>query len=170
MNITDRKILHDGFYKLTQLLVQDGDQQLKRERFEPGQAVGALVFDTQKQRYIFVRQFRVGAEAEVLEIPAGMLDKAGENPEDAMRREIQEELGYEVDQITFIRNFYSSPGGSAEQLWLYYAEVSRQTGAGGGVADENENIDVVYLSYDELVAEPWEDAKTLIAVQWAQLR
>ncbi|PJJ60658.1 NUDIX domain-containing protein [Hymenobacter chitinivorans] len=170
MNITDRKILHDGFYKLTQLLVQDGPEQLKRERFEPGSAVAALVFDTQKQRYVFVRQFRVGSESELLEIPAGMLDKQGEDPEQAIRREIQEELGYEVDQLTFIRNFYSSPGGSAEQLWLYYAEVSRQTGAGGGVADEHENIDVVLLSYDELVAEPWQDAKTLIAAQWVQLQ
>jgi nudix-type nucleoside diphosphatase (YffH/AdpP family) len=170
MNITDRKILHDGFYKLSQLLVQDGGQQLKRERFEPGQAVAALVFDTQKQRYVFVRQFRVGSESELLEVPAGMLDKEGESPESAMRREIQEELGYDVDHIIHITNFYASPGGSAEQIWLYYAEVSNQKGPGGGVASENENIDVVFLSWPELVAEPWQDAKTLIAVQWAQLR
>ncbi|TGE28391.1 NUDIX domain-containing protein [Hymenobacter metallicola] len=170
MNITDRHILYDGHYKLSQLLVQHAGEQLKRERFEPGSAVAALVFDTLKQRYVFVRQFRVGAESELLEVPAGVLDKEGESPEEAVRREIQEELGYEVDQLTYITNFYSSPGGSAEVLWLYYAEVSRQNGPGGGVADEHENIDVVYLTYDEVVAEPWQDAKTLIAAQWIQLR
>ncbi|TGE16385.1 NUDIX domain-containing protein [Hymenobacter elongatus] len=169
MNITDRKILHDGHYKLSQLLVQHGGQQLRRERFEPGQAVAALVFDTQKQRYVFVRQFRIGSETELLEIPAGMLDKEGESPADAMRREIREELGYEVDKLTAITNFYSSPGGSAEQIWLYYAEVSHQSSPGGGAIDENENIEVVLLSYEDLVEEPWQDAKTLVAVQWAQL-
>ncbi|MCB2379441.1 NUDIX hydrolase [Hymenobacter sp. BT635] len=170
MNVTNRKILHDGHYKLSQLLVQTGGQQLKRERFEPGNAVAALVFDTQRQRYLFVRQFRVGSESELLEIPAGMLDKEGERPEEAMRREIQEELGYDVDRLTYITNFYSSPGGSSELLWLYYAEVSHQSGPGGGAIDENENIEVVALRYEELAAEPWQDAKTLIAVQWAQLR
>ncbi|MCB2410875.1 NUDIX hydrolase [Hymenobacter sp. BT178] len=170
MNITDRKILYDGHYKLTQLLVQHGGKQLKRERFEPGSAVAALVFDTQKQRYVFVRQFRIGSETELLEIPAGMLDKEGESPEDAMRREIHEELGYDVDRLTPITNFYSSPGGSAEQLWLYYAEVSHQSGAGGGAIDEDENIELVFLSRQDMVEEPWQDAKTIIAVQWAQLQ
>ncbi|GAA3994405.1 NUDIX hydrolase [Hymenobacter fastidiosus] len=170
MNVTDRQILYDGHYKLSQLLVQDGDEQLKRERFEPGQAVAALVFDPQKQRYLCVRQFRIGAEAEVLEIPAGMLDKAGESPEEAMRREIQEELGYETDTLEPIATVYASPGNSAELIHLYYAEVSRQTGPGGGAIDEHEQLDVVALSRQELIGERWQDAKSLIAVQWVQLR
>jgi nudix-type nucleoside diphosphatase (YffH/AdpP family) len=170
MNVTDRKILYDGHYKLTQLLVQDGTEQLKRERFEPGQAVGALVLDTQKQRYLFVRQFRVGSESEVLEIPAGVLDQGDKSPEEAIRREIQEELGYEVDVLEPIVTCYPSPGNSAEKFYLFYAEVSRQTGPGGGVTEENEQLETVALSLAQLAAEPWEDAKTLVAVQWERLR
>ena len=170
MNVTDRKILYDGHYKLTQLLVQDGAEQLKRERFEPGQAVGALVFDTQKQRYVFVRQFRVGSESEVLEIPAGMLDKEDTSPEEAIRREIQEELGYDVDKIETVATCFPSPGNSAEKFYLFYAEVSNQSGAGGGLATEHEKIEVVLLTLDELAAEPWQDAKTLVTVQWERLR
>jgi nudix-type nucleoside diphosphatase (YffH/AdpP family) len=170
MNVTERKTLYDGHYKLTQLLVQDGDQQLKRERFEPGQAVGALVFDTHKQRYLFVRQFRVGSESEVLEIPAGVLDEGDKSPEEAIRREIEEELGYAVDSLEPIVNCFPSPGNSAEKFYLFYAEVSRQTGPGGGLAAENEKLETVELSLPQLAAEPWADAKTLVAVQWERLR
>ncbi|WP_165370442.1 NUDIX domain-containing protein [Hymenobacter persicinus] len=170
MNVTDRKILYDGHYKLTQLLVQDGNDQLKRERFEPGQAVGALVFDSRKQRYLFVRQFRVGPEAEVLEIPAGMLDASDQSPEQAIRREIEEELGYKVNQLLPITECFPSPGNSAEKFYLYYAEVREQSGPGGGVADEHEQIEVVELSREQLATEPWQDAKTLVAVQWERLR
>ncbi|GAA3950399.1 NUDIX hydrolase [Hymenobacter algoricola] len=170
MNVTDRHLLYDGHYKLTQLLVQDGAQQLKRERFEPGPAVGALVFDTRKQRYVFVRQFRVGPESEVLEIPAGMLDQEDTSPEEAVRREIREELGYDVDKLEAIVECFASPGNSAEKFYLYYAEVSRQTGAGGGVAEEHEQLEIVLLTRAELAAEPWQDAKTLVAVQWERLR
>ncbi|RAK70271.1 NUDIX domain-containing protein [Hymenobacter edaphi] len=170
MKITKVETVYDGFYKLRKLTVQDGDQQLTRERFEPGRAVAALVYDTNKQEYVFVRQFRIGAEQEVEEIAAGMLDKGHESPEEALRREIEEELGYaEVDHLEHIVTIFPSPGGNAETIGIYYAEVSQQSGAGGGVASENENITLLRLSRAEMDAREWRDAKTLIAVQWARL-
>lgn len=170
MKITKVETVYDGFYKLRKLTVQDGDQQLFRERFEPGRAVAALVYDTNKQEYVFVRQFRIGAEGEVEEIPAGMLDKKDELPEAALRREIEEELGYaEVNHLEHIVDLYPSPGGSAEVIGVYYAEVSQQTGTGGGVEGENENITLLHLSWTEMVTRSWRDAKTLVAVQWARL-
>src|SRR6476661_1321829 len=169
MKIVQRTRVYDGFYKLSQLTLQDGEQQLKRERFEPGHAAAALVFDTQRQQYLLTRQYRIGAEGEVLEIAAGMIDK-DEQAEATIRREIQEELGYEVDQLQEIVTMWPSPGGSAETIAVFYAEVSRKTGEGGGLADENEQIEVVELSREALASQKFEDAKTLIAVQWARLR
>ncbi|ALD20787.1 NUDIX domain-containing protein [Hymenobacter sp. DG25A] len=169
MHITHRQLLHNGHYKLSQLIVQDGVKELRRERFEPGQAVAALVFDTHRQEYILVRQYRVGAEDEVLEIPAGVLDHEGEAPDEAMRREIMEEIGYEVDKLNLIAGFYPSPGNSAEFIHLYYAEVSRQTAAGGGAAAENEKIEIIRLPLDKLLQQPIQDGKTWMAIQWAQL-
>jgi ADP-ribose pyrophosphatase len=171
MKITKVETVYDGFYKLRKLTLNDGEEELVRERFEPGHAVAGLVFDTNKKQYVFVRQYRVGAEEEVLEVPAGMLDKKGETPEEALRREIEEELGYsEVDKLEFIVKIYPSPGADSETVALYYAEVSKRTGEGGGAEDENENISVVFLSWDEMLREKWTDAKTLIAVQWLQLQ
>ncbi|QKG54677.1 NUDIX hydrolase [Hymenobacter sp. BRD67] len=86
-----------------------------------------------------------------------------------MRREIHEELGYEIDQLTEIVTMWPSPGSSAETIGVYYAEVSRQTGPGGGLAEEHEQIEIVHLTREELAREKIRDAKTLVAMQWAQL-
>ena len=169
MRIIDRKTAYDGHYKLSQLQVQDGEKVLKRERFEPGTAVAALVRHTGSGQYLLARQYRVGAEKELLELAAGMVDE-GEEPATAMRREIQEELGYEVDHLEQIARVFPSPGNSAEIITVFYAEVSRQSGPGGGLASEDERIETVKFSADELFATDFEDAKTLIAVQWARLR
>jgi 8-oxo-dGTP pyrophosphatase MutT (NUDIX family) len=86
-----------------------------------------------------------------------------------VRRELHEELGYEVDELTEIVKMWPSPGTSGENITVYYAEVSRQTGAGGGLAEEHEHLEIVPFTREQLIAEPWQDAKTLLAVQWLQL-
>ena len=169
MRIVHREVAYDGHFKLNQLTVKTPEgKELPREQFAPGHAVAALVFNTQAQEYLLTRQFRFGAERELLEIAAGMIDK-DESPETAVRREIHEELGYEIDQLTPIVTMWPSPGTSAETIAVYYAEVSRQTGPGGGLAAENEHIGLVRLSREALFNEPLQDAKSLLAVQWAQL-
>ncbi|GAB3634508.1 NUDIX domain-containing protein [Hymenobacter arcticus] len=169
MQIVHRERAYDGHFKLNKLTIKTPEgQELPREQFAPGHAVAALVFDTQTQEYVLTRQFRVGAERELLEIAAGMIDK-DESPETAVRREIHEELGYEIDQLTAIVTMWPSPGTSAETIAVYYAEVSRQTGAGGGLAEENEQIEMVRLTKEVLLKEKLQDAKTMLAVQWAQL-
>ena len=169
MQIIERKLAFDGHYKLSQLLVQDGPDVLKRERFEPGTAVAALVYHTSTHQYILTRQYRIGPEAEIVELAAGMVD-GNEDPETAIRREIHEELGYDVDRLERITRMLPSPGTSAEVITVFYAEVSHQSGQGGGLAEENEKIEAVLYRADELWAATFEDAKTIIAVQWARLR
>jgi ADP-ribose pyrophosphatase len=130
--------------------------------------VAALVWDTQKKQYVLTRQFRIGPEAEMLELAAGMID-GDEAPETAMRRELHEELGYEVDRLEQIARIYPSPGTSAEVITVFFAEVSHQSGQGGGLATENEKIEAVLLSPQQLQQQVFEDAKTIIAAQWARL-
>ena len=169
MEITQRRRVFDGHFKVIELTATTPQgEQLTRERFEPGHAVAALVFDTSKQQYIVTKQFRIGPEGDLLEIAAGMIDQ-DESPETAVRRELQEELGYEVDALTEIVKMWPSPGTSGETITVYYAEVSHQSGAGGGLAAEHEHITIVPLTRPQLIAEPWQDAKTLLAVQWVQL-
>lgn len=169
MQIIKRERVFDGHFKVNQLTLKTTDgQELKREQFAPGHAVAALVYDTQQQHYLLTRQFRPGPEQALLEIAAGMIDQ-GEDPETALRRELHEELGYDTDQLTLIATIWPSPGTSAESIAVYYAEVSRQTGPGGGLASEHESIEILTYTREELLQLPLEDAKTLVAVQWWQL-
>jgi nudix-type nucleoside diphosphatase (YffH/AdpP family) len=100
-----------------------------------------------------------------------MIDR-GEQPEDSMRREIEEELGYRTDGIEHIATFYVSPGGSSERIWVYYAEVgdAGHVSAGGGLPGEYEDIRVVSISPEEARAALKDgkiaDAKTIIGLQW----
>lgn len=69
---------------------------------------------------LFVRQYRVGAGEELLELPAGLL-KDGEDPDPAASRELREETGMAAGKMTHLGNFYSSPGYSSEYMHIYLA-------------------------------------------------
>ncbi|WP_242920062.1 NUDIX domain-containing protein [Pontibacter liquoris] len=169
MEIKNREKAYDGFFKIYKLTVEQEGQTFTREQFERGNAVAALVYDTRKAEYILTKQFRIGSESELVEVVAGMVDE-GEQPEQSIRREIAEEIGYSVDQLQHLHTFYSSPGGTTEKVILYYAEVSEQHAAGGGNAHENEHIQLVRYSPRQLEQLQSQDAKTIIAQQWVQLQ
>ncbi|MDQ3292657.1 MAG: NUDIX hydrolase [Bacteroidota bacterium] len=170
MKVIDKEIVYDGFFKLYKVKLDADGTVLERELFDTGQAVAALVYDTTRNRYIFVKQYRLAINNDILEIVAGMHDKPEESLEEATCREIEEEIGYEVDKITSIASYYSSPGAFAEKITVFYAEVSKKTSKGGGLADEHENIKIVEVAPEDLESLQIEDGKTLIAVQWALLR
>jgi nudix-type nucleoside diphosphatase (YffH/AdpP family) len=171
----------DGFFKIDEAVLRyerfDGrmSEPVQRLCLERGDSVAAIVFDPAARRAIFTRQFRYPAYEKgpgwLVETIAGMIDD-GETPEAALRRELLEELGYEAGAVEPIANFYLSPGGSSERIWLYYTEVSdaRRSGAGGGLAAEGEDIETVSMSIDELRpllhSGGLHDAKTIIGVQW----
>jgi ADP-ribose pyrophosphatase len=104
----------------------------------------------------------------MLEIVAGTLDKPGEDPHDAIVREIEEEVGYDVDTIKLIDECYMSPGGSSEIITIYFCEVSKKVSEGGGLESELEEIDVIEMTREELLTTRFKDAKTIIAVNWAR--
>ena len=131
-------------------------------------AVAALLYDTVKEKYILISQWRPGSASDIVEIVAGTLDKQGEDPRDAMIREIDEEVGYKVDNIKLIDECYMSPGGSSEVITIYFCEVSDKIGPGGGVPGEMEEIETLEMDRKELMSTRFRDAKTIIAVNWAR--
>ena len=170
MTIVDRRALYQGHLRVQQVTVRDeAGQERKLEVVERRDAVAALVLDPGRQRYLLVEQWRAGAEAPLLELPAGLIDE-GEDPATALRRELEEELGGRVGELTAIATFYTTPGFCTEQIHLFYAELTERTGAGGGKAEEGEQLEVRELTWDELAARPLRDAKTLVAVEWARSR
>ncbi len=176
-----RRRLLDDFFKVDEAEVSferaDGSMTPPARRlvFERGDSVAAVVVHRESHSLLFTEQFRFPTLGKgsgwLLEVIAGMID-SGESPEAALRREIEEELGFAVARLEPISTFFVSPGGSSERIWLYYAEVTDlgRLSAGGGVAAEQEEIRIVRLSPDAAQAALREgrlpDAKTIIGLQW----
>ena len=167
--ILNRELKYNGYLKIEEIKVATpSGKEIKRELLLKQNAVAALVRNTVTGKYIFARQWRPGPEADIIEIPAGVLDKPGERPEDAITREVEEEVGYKVDLLQFIAEGYVSPGGSTEMISIYYAGVSQKINKGGGVENEDEEIEIVELTREEMLSTTFKDFKSIIAVQWAK--
>ncbi len=91
---------------------------------------------------IFVRQFRYALGKELLELPAGKLDTADEDPYLCAIRELKEETGYTADEIKFMGDFISSAGFCDENIRLYMA---RGLHKGEAKLDEGEFLDVIKI-------------------------
>lgn len=129
-------------------------------------AVIAIVDD----KLLLVRQYRKAIEQETLEIPAGKLDKIGENRYDAALRELREETGYS-GTLTEVCTMNMSPGYMTESITIYRADhLIKQSEQD---LDEDEFVDVYLLTRQEaqeaiqngLIC----DAKTLYAVLYWDL-
>ncbi len=68
----------------------------------------------------FVRQYRLGAEGQLLELPAGVLEE-GEEPLPSAAREVREEIGMGAKKLHCLGDFYLAPGYSSEQMFVYLA-------------------------------------------------
>ena len=88
---------------------------------------------------MLVEQYRVPLKVQCLELPAGLVgdDTAGEAPEIAAQRELEEETGYRADHWRTVGEFYSSPGMVSESFTLLVATGLTKIGEGGGVDGED---------------------------------
>ena len=152
----------------------------QRETYDRGNGATLLPYDAERRPRLPTRQFRYPVyvnghpDGMLVETAAGLLDD--DSPEDAVRREVEEELGITVGEVEHVFDVFMSPGSVTERLHFYaapYRPVDR-TGAGGGLADEGEDIEVVELPFDEALAMVDDgriaDAKTIMLLQWAALR
>ena len=186
LEILDRQVVfHQFVFRIEKVrfrpVGRDGTlrEPMERLNFDRGDSVAALVHDVRHDSVLLAEQFRFSTYDKgpgwILELPAGILEK-DEAPEEATRREVQEEIGYSVDQLTPIATVYASPGGCSERLHIFYIPVSPsdQTTLGGGLESEGEDIRTVVLdvntAFAKLDAGEIVDAKTFIALQWLRLR
>jgi nudix-type nucleoside diphosphatase (YffH/AdpP family) len=184
VKVVSRERLLDDFFKIDKVVVshQRFDGSMSPERswlvMERGDSVAALLFDPEHRVVILVDQFRPATlgsgQGWLLETAAGMV-RPEETPEASMIREIREETGYQVTELSPVATFYSSPGGTSERIFLYYAEVreAQQVDAGGGV-DDGEDIAVIRMPLNEFLRRlrnrEFEDPKIIIAGQWLRDR
>lgn len=139
-------------------------------RFDIVAHVGSVVIIPLDERgnLLFVRQYRHAAGLELLELPAGTLDK-GEAPEACALREIREETGMAAGHIEHLGGFFLAPGYSTEYMHVYLATDLHPDPL---EADADEFLTVEYYPVAEALASArageMPDAKSLAALLLAQ--
>jgi ADP-ribose pyrophosphatase len=110
---------------------------------------------------LFTKQFRIGANAETLEVPAGCID-GNEEPMKAAVREVEEETGRKVVMIRKVGEFFLSPGYTTEKMHLFCAAVG-ETDLGQHL-DGDEFLVIVPMSPKDITEYPFNDMKTKFLV------
>jgi nudix-type nucleoside diphosphatase (YffH/AdpP family) len=183
--VRDVELLASGWHVLRRTTLdyrgRDGNwSRQQRETYDRGNGATILLYDVERRTVLLSRQFRFPVyvnghpDGMLIETAAGLLDD--DDPETAIRREAEEELGVSVGPLEHVADIYMSPGSVTECIHFYAAPYSpaQRTSGGGGLADDGEDIAVLELGFDEALAMVDDgaiaDAKTIILLQWAALR
>ncbi|MCL4127578.1 UNVERIFIED_CONTAM: hypothetical protein GTU68_005331 [Idotea baltica] len=184
IKITETELLSDNWYRLNKVTYEyqkpNGEWETQiREAYDRGNGATILLYHPQNRTVILTRQFRLptyvngNEDGMMIEACAGLLDK--DNAEDCIRKETQEETGYKISQAKKIFEAYMSPGSVTEIIHFFIAEYDHdmKVSEGGGLDEEQENIEVLELDFDEALrmVENGEikDGKTIMLLQYVQI-
>ena len=179
------ELLSDNWYTLNKITFdyqkEDGSWETQvREAYDRGNGAAILLYNKNKKNVVLTRQFRMptyingNEDGMMIEVCAGLLD--GDHPEDCIKKEVEEETGYLIENVKKIFETYMSPGAVTEILYLFVAqyEDKMKVSEGGGAEEESENIEVLEISFKSALkmVETGEikDAKTIILLQYASLK
>ncbi len=166
----DSRVVHEGWstVRVDTIRMPDGDQA-DREIVEHVSAV-AVVPLLADGSVALLRQYRHAVGQYLLEIPAGILDVAGEAEADAAQRELAEEIGMQAGRLEHLTTIHNSAGWSTEQTHVFLGrdleDVSRPDGF--QLEHEEADMEVVRLSLDAAVdavrGGEITDAKTVVGL------
>jgi nudix-type nucleoside diphosphatase (YffH/AdpP family) len=153
-------------------------QTLTRETYDRGNGATILLYHRERRTVVLIRQFRFPTwsadhDGFLIETAAGLLDHA--SPEERIKAEVEEETGYRVAEVRKVFEAFMSPGSVTERLYFFVAEYdpASRAGAGGGIAEEGEDIEVLELTIEQAMAMiasgEIADGKTIMLLQYAAL-
>ena len=184
VKIQKTELLSDNWYTLNKVTFEfqkkNGQWETQeREAYDRGNGATILLYNKDRKTIILTRQFRLptyvnGNESGMLiEACAGLLDQ--NNAEDAIKKETEEETGYRIRKVQKIFEAYMSPGSVTEIVHFFVAEYDHamKISEGGGLAEEQENIEVLELSFEQayqMIAKgEIRDGKTIMLLQYAKI-
>jgi len=184
IKIKDTQLLSDNWYTLNKVTYEykkkNGEWEThSREAYDRGNGATILLYNKNKKTVILTRQFRLptyvngNKNGMLIESCAGLLDK--DNAEDCIRKETEEETGYKITKVRKIFESYMSPGSVTEILYFFVAEYNQdmKVSEGGGLEEEQENIEVLELTFDEaynmIYTGEIKDGKTIMLLQYAKI-
>lgn len=149
-----------------------------RQSYASGDSTYALVISPTRGTVVLVRQFRLPPflrqpdRQTLIELPGGRLD--GQEPDVAVRREVEEETGLRLSAATPAFDVYMCPTFVVDRVHLFVADLdfAVRVSPGGGRAEEGEAIEVLELQLDDALAMAGAgqiaDGKTLLMLQYAR--
>ncbi|RYU11134.1 NUDIX domain-containing protein [Nocardioides iriomotensis] len=131
----------------------DPEETFGRVVLEHPGAVVVLAVDD-RERVLVLHQYRHPVGRRMLELPAGLLDEPGEDPEEAARRELREEGLLEADHWEHLLSTYTSPGITSERIEIFAATGLRAAPDRGGFTPAHEEADMTssWVPLDDLLA------------------
>ncbi len=170
MNLYEKTVSQDVRFRgyvinlrVDNILLPNGNPATREVVEHPGGVCVAALTD--QNELLFVRQFRYPYSEVLLELPAGKLDRGGEDPLEAGKRELREETGAVANNYRSLGKLYPSPGYCDEIIHLYLA-----TGLtfGESEPDEDEFLECERIPLDRAVQMVLQneitDAKTQVAI------
>jgi nudix-type nucleoside diphosphatase (YffH/AdpP family) len=183
IRVKEERLLSDNHYTLKTTTLEwrrgNGEWQTQaRETYDCGDAAAVLPCNLAQRTVVLIKQFRYpayvnGHDDLLIEAAAGLLDN--DSPENRIRAEAEEETGYRLGDIKKVFEAFMCPGSVTQKLHFFVAEYepAMRISAGGGLADEGEDIEVLELSIDLALAMIADgriaDAKTIMLLQYAAL-
>jgi ADP-ribose pyrophosphatase len=144
--ISSKEVLKNKLFTVVEEVAHDPSGfEIKRSIIRhPGSAV--MIAVDEQQRILLVKQFRLPAEQDLWELPAGRIDD-GELPLQAAQRELREETGYQAKKWVELSTFWPSPGYVAEKMNLFLALELTE---GQQQPMEDERIELRWFAEEEL--------------------
>lgn len=144
-----------------------GDRTRKVEVVEHVGGVAIVAMPTPKT-IVLVKQYRHPVDAELWEVPAGMIE-SGEPPLETAKRELIEETGYRAERWRALWSIFTTPGFCNERIYFFVAEGLSE-GAAAPEDDERFELRVwdVEAAWQLVERDEVRDAKTQIALAWAR--
>ncbi len=184
ITITNKEILANNWYTLRKITFDYQNKNGKwetqiREAYDRGNGATILLYNKSNKNIILTRQFRMptylndNETGMMIEACAGLLDK--DNAEDCIKRETEEETGYQVTDVRKIFEVYMSPGSVTEIVHFFVGEYTNdmKISDGGGIDSEQENIEVIEISFEKayqmIATGEIKDAKTIMLLQYAKI-
>lgn len=180
VEMIESELLSDNWYTLRKFTyrIKQGNEEWQtqiREAYDRGNGAAILLYNLEQRTVILTRQFRLptfingNTTGMLIEACAGILDE--ENAEACIKRETEEETGYQIDQVEKVFEAYMSPGSVTEILHFFVAAYTSdmKVHEGGGLDEEQENIEVLELpfsdAYQMIRTGEIRDGKTIMLLQ-----
>ena len=145
--------------------IHNGKRKVREYTKHPGAA--AVIPILPDGKIGLIRHYRYPTNQIHIEVPAGKINP-GEDVENTAKRELQEEIGYIPQKLTFLTKINPCIGYSDESIWLYLGENLEKVEH----FKTDESIEFYPVSFDKAVELVWSgkitDVKSIISIFWLE--